>query len=81
MRILIREGERPRISIFFFKAVVQFVLLFGEETWVVTPSHGTGPIMVPGPGGSDTGREAPVAARRRYVGVNLDGSGASRGGV
>ena len=36
-RILSREGAEPRVSVFFFKAVVQVVLLFGEETWVVTP--------------------------------------------
>ena len=35
-RILIREGERPRVSVFFFKDVVQLVLLSGAETWVVT---------------------------------------------
>ena len=34
--ILGREGATPRISGFFFKAVVQQVLLFGAETWVVT---------------------------------------------
>ena len=34
---LIREGATPRISGNFFKAVVQQVLLFGAETWVVTP--------------------------------------------
>ena len=28
-RILIREGVRPRLSGFFFKSVVQSVLLFG----------------------------------------------------
>ena len=35
--ILRREGAMPRISGNFFKAVVQQVLLFGAETWVVTP--------------------------------------------
>ena len=35
--ILSREGAEPRLSVFFFKAVVQAVLLFGSETWVVTP--------------------------------------------
>ena len=37
-RILIREGESPRVSGFFFKSVVQSVLLFGAEMWVVTPA-------------------------------------------
>ena len=36
-RILIREGARPRVSGVFFKAAVQSVLIFGAETWVVTP--------------------------------------------
>ena len=36
-KILSREGARPRISGFFFKFVVQLVLLFSAETWVVTP--------------------------------------------
>ena len=35
--ILRREGATPRISGNFFKSVVQLVLLFGAETWVVTP--------------------------------------------
>ena len=36
-RILRREGATPRISGYFFKAVVQQVLQFGAETWVVAP--------------------------------------------
>ena len=39
-RILSREGAAPQVSGFFFKAVVQAVLLFGAETWVVTPCMG-----------------------------------------
>ena len=30
--ILSRERARPRVSVFFFIAVVQSVLVFGEET-------------------------------------------------
>ena len=30
----------PRVSVFFFKYVVQVVLLFGSDTWVVTPCVG-----------------------------------------
>ena len=50
-RILSREGSTKRVSGNFFKAVVQQVLLFGAETWVVLPimervlssfSHGSG---------------------------------------
>ena len=36
-RILGMEGATARISGTFFKSVVQQVLLFGAETWVVTP--------------------------------------------
>ena len=39
-RILIREGAAPRVYCFFFKAVVQAVLFFGAENWVVTPHIG-----------------------------------------
>ena len=36
-RILRREGATKRVSGNFFKAVVQQLLLFGAETWVVSP--------------------------------------------
>ena len=36
-RILSREGVRLRVHVFFFKSVVQSLLLLGEEMWVVTP--------------------------------------------
>ena len=36
-RILSREGENKRVSGNFFKAVVQQVIMFGAETWVLTP--------------------------------------------
>ena len=36
-RILSREGADKRVSEIFFKAVVQAMLLFGAETWVLTP--------------------------------------------
>ena len=39
-RILIREGTRLRMSVFFFKSVIHLVFLFGAETWVVTPFIG-----------------------------------------
>ena len=38
-RILSREGAVPRVYGLFFKAVVQAVLIFGEETWVVTTAR------------------------------------------
>ena len=36
LRILSMERARLRVSIFFFKSIIQLVLLFGVETWVVT---------------------------------------------
>lgn len=33
-RVLTREGASPKVSGFFYKAIVQSVLLFGSETWV-----------------------------------------------
>ena len=38
LRILSREGADPKVSGHFFKALTQAVLLFGVETWVLTPS-------------------------------------------
>ena len=35
--ILSREGEDPKFSGYFYKTVSQVVLLFGAETWVLTP--------------------------------------------
>ena len=39
-RIFIKEGTAPQVFGFFFKAVVQSVLIFGAEIWVVTPHIG-----------------------------------------
>ena len=39
-QILRREGALSRVSGFFFKAMVQAVLLFRSETWVVTHHMG-----------------------------------------
>ena len=38
--ILGREGVAPQVSGFFFKAMVQEVLIFRAETWVVIPRMG-----------------------------------------
>ncbi len=37
-RILARDDATPQISGMFYKAIVQTVLLFSSETWVVTPT-------------------------------------------
>ena len=39
-RILGREGYNTRVLVVLFKAVVQTVMLFGAETWVMTPHIG-----------------------------------------
>ena len=36
-RVLGREGADPKVSREFYTAVTQAVLLFGLETWVLTP--------------------------------------------
>ena len=37
LQILSQEGGNLKVSGHFFKAVTQAVLLFGDETWVLTP--------------------------------------------
>ena len=37
LRVLSREGVYPKVLGHFFKAVVRAVLIFGAETWVLTP--------------------------------------------
>ena len=39
-RILVREGATPRLYGSFFTDVIQAVLLFRVDTWVVTPRMG-----------------------------------------
>ena len=39
-QILSREGTMLRVSGIFLKAVLQAVLIFGLETWVVAPCMG-----------------------------------------
>ena len=35
-RVLSRQGVDPKMSMNFYKAVAQAVLLFGDDTWVLT---------------------------------------------
>ena len=78
--ILIRNGARPRVSGFFFKSVVQSVLIFDAEMWVVSPTwDGDGRFPIPGSAVNDV-----VAATEkvgRKVGVNLSGGKERGGGV
>ena len=74
-RILGREGATLRISRSFFKAVVQQVLLFGAETWVVTPNmewalsgflHGAARRL--------TGRQARIGKNGEWYYPSLEGA-------
>ena len=38
--ILVQEGDNPRVSGMFFKAVVQAVVVFSSGTWVMAPCMG-----------------------------------------
>ena len=35
-KLLRREGEEPRVSEMFYREVVQAVLIFGSETWILS---------------------------------------------
>ena len=38
-RVLRSKGMKPRAMGYFYKAIVQAILLYGSETWVVSDSH------------------------------------------
>jgi len=38
-RVLCSEGMKPRAISYFYKVIVQAILLYGLETWVVSDSH------------------------------------------
>ena len=38
-KLLRREGEEPQVFAIFYRVVVQSVLLFGEETWVLSEAR------------------------------------------
>ena len=40
LRILVQEGYNPQLLGVLFKAVLQEVLIFGSEMWVMTPRMG-----------------------------------------
>ena len=80
-RILSREGARQQVSVFFFKAVVQLVSVFGVETWLVNPHMGWVIEGFPGQGGAANDDAAPVAASRKKVGLQIVGGGENGDGV
>ena len=62
-RILSREGARLGVFRFFFEAVVQSVLIFGAETWVLTPAW-DGSWGFSGPDDAATDGAAPAVETR-----------------
>ena len=80
LRILIREVSTHQVSRFFFKAVIQAVLLFGADTWVVTPACAStwGGFD---PGGDTSEESAPAEDNGREVEIHLGGGGNGGGGI
>ena len=75
--IFIRKGARSWVYIFFFKDLVQLVLLFYAETWVVTPRMG----RVLGGFQDQVARQLTSVSRgggETKVGLHLSGNGKSR---
>ena len=72
-RILSREGAALWVSGFYFKAVAQAVLLFGSETWVVTPHMSKDLGGVSGTGSETYDGTAPAEDTGREVDINLGG--------
>ena len=67
-----KEGRHPRGLRDVFKVVVQAVLLFKSETWVLTP-HGTGPGKIPSLGCKADNRESDKATEVGGLGVPTSG--------
>ena len=78
--ILRREGAAPQVSGLFFKSVIQAVLLFGVETWVVTPRMGKALGGGLDRGGDTADGMAPVDHTGREVEIHLGGGGGKGGG-
>ena len=62
-----------------FKAVIQVILLFGVETWVVTPSMGKALGGGSDPGGEMADGKPPVEDNGRDVEIYLGGGGKGGG--
>ena len=78
--IFIRKGARSWVYIFFFKDLVQLVLLFYAETWVVTPRMG----RVLGGFQEEVARQptsVSCGGGETEVGLNLGRNGKRVGGV
>ena len=80
-RILSREGAAPQVSGLFFKALVQAVLLFVSEAWVVTPRMGKAWGGGSGLGGETFDGTATAEDTGRELYIHLEGNGKEGGGV
>ena len=69
LRILGWEGGNMQLLGAFFKAVVQKVLLFVSDTWVITPHTGRGLGGVPSKGGPKEHGKSSMEASERKLGV------------
>ena len=69
--ILSSDGAELRVFVFFFKSMVQLILIFGAEILVVTPRMGRFLGGVPGLSGTAINRDTPAASVRREVRVHL----------
>ena len=80
-RIFIREGAARRVFGLFSKAVVQAVLIFVAETWVVTPHVGKALGWSSDPGGETDDGTAPAEDTGREVEIHLGGGGKGGGKI
>ena len=80
LRIYSREGVVPRVSGFFLNAVVQAVLIFRMDNWVVNPRMGKALGRVSGPGGKTADRMAPAEDSEQEVEIHLSSDGTGGGG-
>ena len=79
--ILSREGAALRVSVSVFKAVVQTVLLFGSDTWVVTPHMGKALGGVSNHCGDTVYGTAPTEDDGHELDIHLGGNGKGGGMV
>ena len=79
--IFSREVAAPRVSGFFFKSMVQALIMSGADTWVVTPFHGKVHEGVSDPGDEMADRTAPAENTRRDVEIYLGGGGKGGGRI
>ena len=79
--ILCWEGANARVSGKVFKVVVQAVLLFGAEIWVLTPEDGAGPGYLPARGRATAHRETTAEKGVLELGVSSSEGGHERGRV